>query len=102
VTSSVEDLEDELIRAVGAARVEVIFDSQGDLGSFRSLQNQPAWRGQKVEAQMRRFLGSGARRKLRYARLLTGSVDLDRTPHPLDAALAVCGSGLRGLPPAAS
>lgn len=85
----VEDLEDELIRAVGAAGVEVIFDSQGDLGSFRSLQNQPAWRGQKVEAQMRRFLGSGARRKLRYARLLTGSVDLDRIPHPLDAALAV-------------
>ncbi|HVR80364.1 MAG TPA: TOPRIM nucleotidyl transferase/hydrolase domain-containing protein [Acidimicrobiia bacterium] len=85
----VDDLEDELIRAVGAARVEMIFDSQGDLGSFRSLQNQPAWRGQKVEAQMRRFLGSGARRKLRYARLLTGSVDLDRIPHPLDAVLAV-------------
>jgi hypothetical protein len=85
----VEDLEDELIRAVGAAGVEAIFDSQGDLGSFRSLQNQPAWRGQNVEAQMRRFLGSGARRKLRYARLLTGSVDLDRVPHPLDAVLAV-------------
>ena len=85
----VEDLEDELIRAVGASKVEVIFDSQGDLGSFRSLQKQPAWRGEKVEAQMRRFLGSGSRRKLRYARLLTGSVDLDRVPYPLDAVLAV-------------
>ncbi len=84
----VEDLEDELIRATGTARVEALFDSQGDLGSFRTLQRQPAWREQDVDAQMRRFLGSGARRKLRYARLLAGSVDLDLVPHPLDAVLA--------------
>jgi hypothetical protein len=84
----VDDLEDELIRAVGAAKVEALFDSQGDLGSFRTLQSQPAWRRQNVEAQMRRFLGSGARRKLRYARLLVESVDLDRVPHPLDTVLA--------------
>jgi len=84
----VQDLEDELIRATGAARVEALFDSQGDLASFRTLQMQPGWRGRNVEAQMRRFLGSGARRKLRYARLLVGSVDLDRIPHPLDAVLA--------------
>jgi hypothetical protein len=84
----VEDLEDELIRAVGAARVEALIDLQGDLGSFRSLQRQPPWRDQLPEAQLRRFLGSGARRKLRYARLLAGAVDLDRLPHPLDALLA--------------
>jgi hypothetical protein len=84
----VEDLESELIRAVGPARVEALFDSQGDLSSFRTLQKQSAWRAQSVEAQMRRFLGSGARRKLRYARLLVESVDLDRIPHPLDAVLA--------------
>lgn len=84
----VEDLEDELIRAVGVAGVEALFDSQGDLGSFRTLQIQPAWRGKNVETQMRRFLGSGARRKLRYARLLIESVDLDRVPQPLDATLA--------------
>lgn len=84
----VEDLEDELIRAVGAARVVALIDSQGDLGSFRSLQRQPQWRGQLLEAQLRRFLGSGARRKLRYARLLAGAVDLDRLPHSLEALLA--------------
>ena len=84
----IEDLEDELIRAVGTARVEALIDSQGDLGSFRSLQRQPHWRGQFAEAQLRRFLGSGATRKLRYARLLAGAVDLDRLPHPLDAVLA--------------
>jgi hypothetical protein len=81
----VEDLEDELIRAIGAARMTELIDSQGDLGSFRSLQRQPEWRGQPTGAQLRRFLGSGARRKLRYARLLAGAVDLDRLPHPLEA-----------------
>jgi Overcoming lysogenization defect protein-like, TOPRIM domain len=83
----VNDLESELIRAVGPARVEALFESQGDLGSFRALQMQSAWRTRPVEDQMRRFLGSGARRKLRYARLLVGLVDLDRVPRPLDAVL---------------
>jgi hypothetical protein len=83
----VEDLEDELIRATGTARVEAIFDSQGDLGSFRSLQRQPEWRGRLLDDQMRRFLGSGASRKLRYARLLIESIELDRVPRPLDAVL---------------
>jgi hypothetical protein len=82
-----EDLEDELIRAIGAARVETLIDSQGDLGSFRTLQGQPEWRSQPTAAQLRRFLGSGARRKLRYARLLAGSVDPGRLPHPLEAVL---------------
>jgi hypothetical protein len=83
----VEDLEDELIRAIGTAQVEELIDSQGDLGSFRSLQRQPEWRGQPAGEQLRRFLGSGARRKLRYARLLVGAVDLDRLPHPLEAVI---------------
>jgi hypothetical protein len=84
----VSDLEDELIRAIGTGQVEALIDSQGDLGSFRSLQKQPEWRRQSVEAQLRRFLGSGARRKLRYARLLAGAMDLDRVPQPLESLLA--------------
>jgi len=83
----VQDLEDELIRAIGATLVEALIDSQGDLGSFRSLQRQPEWRGQPEPAQLRRFLGSGATRKLRYARLLSEALDLDRLPHPLEALL---------------
>ena len=84
----IEDLEDELIRAVGPAAVEALFDSQGDLASFRSFQNQPAWRGRGLDAQLRRFLGSGARRKLHYARLLVqAAVDRDHLPPPLDALL---------------
>jgi len=83
----VEDLEDELIRAIGIAQVEALIDSQGDLGSFRSLQRQPEWRGQPTALQLRRFLGSGSTRKLRYSRLLAGAVDLDGLPDPLDALL---------------
>jgi hypothetical protein len=84
----VEDLEDELIRAVGTAEVEALFDSQGDVGSFRSLQSQPAWRGREPAAQQRRFLGSGSRRKLRYARLLVeAAVSRGVLPRPLDALL---------------
>lgn len=84
----VEDLEDELIRAAGAALVEDVFDAHGDLRSFRRMQRQPAWRGRAREAQLRRFLGAGSRRKLRYARLLVEAVSHDRIPRPLDAVLA--------------
>jgi len=34
----VADLEDELIRSLGAASVEQIVDTQGELGSFRTFQ----------------------------------------------------------------
>jgi hypothetical protein len=84
----VDDLEDEFIRAVGAPRIEDLLASQGDLGSFRSMQAQPNWRNRDVEAQLRRFFGAGSTRKLRYGRLLAESVDLDRVPHALRGVLA--------------
>jgi hypothetical protein len=84
----VEDLEDELIRAAGPARVREVFAAHGDLGAFRTIQRQPAWRGKDEAAQLRRFLGAGSQRKLRYARLLTEAIDLDRIPRPLTALLA--------------
>ncbi|PWR11343.1 hypothetical protein DKT68_06040 [Micromonospora acroterricola] len=84
----VKDLEEELIRALGTARVEALFDSQGDLRSFRSFQSQPAWHGRELEAQMWRFLRSSSRRNLRYARLLVeAAVGRDALPRPLDALL---------------
>jgi hypothetical protein len=84
----VEDLEDELIRAHGAAAVELVVEAEGDLGSFRTLQKQPEWRERPVEEQLRRFMGSGGSRKIRYARLLVDALDLDRIPRPLDRVLA--------------
>ena len=84
----VADLEDELIRALGAATVERVVDAYGDLRSFRTLQKQPAWTGRPAEHQLRRFLGSGGRRKIRYARLLVEALDPARVPRPLDGVLA--------------
>jgi hypothetical protein len=84
----VADLEDELIRCLGAVAVEQVVDAQGDLDSFRTLQKQRAWRGRATEEQLRRFMGSGGSRKIRYARLLVGALDLTRVPRPLDSVLA--------------
>jgi hypothetical protein len=84
----VNDLEDELLRAVGTAGVEALFDSHGDLRSFRSFQSQPAWRGRQPEAQLYRFVRSSSVRNLRYARLLVeAAVARDTVPRPLDALL---------------
>ena len=84
----VVDLEDELIRALGAAAIEDVAAAQGDLGSFRTLQKQPEWRGRPIEEQLRRWMGSGGRRKIRYARLLVEALDLTQVPRPLDLVLA--------------
>lgn len=82
------DLEDELIRALGADAVEAVVEAHGDLPPFRTLQRQPAWRGRSREQQLRRFMGSGGRRKIRYARFLVEALDPARVPEPLDLALA--------------
>ena len=84
----VVDLEDELIRALGADAVEEIIDAKGELGAFRTLQKQAAWLGRPKQEQLRRFMGSGGGRKIRYARLLVDALDLDRVPRPLDGVLA--------------
>jgi hypothetical protein len=84
----VADLEDELIRALGVACVERVIDAQGDLGSFRTLQKQRAWQGRAIEEQLRRFMGSGGSRKIRYASLLVGALDEAQVPRPLDRLLA--------------
>jgi hypothetical protein len=82
------DLEDELIRALGTESVERVVEAEGELGSFRTLQKQPGWRGRSADQQLRRFMGSGSGRKIRYARLLVDALDLTRVPRPLDRVLA--------------
>lgn len=84
----VEDLEDELIRSLGAAGVQEVLAANGDLASFRTLQKQPQWRGRPVERQLRRFMGSGGSRKIKYARLLVDALDPARVPRPLERVLA--------------
>jgi hypothetical protein len=82
------DLEDELIRALGASEVERVIEAEGDLRPFRTLQKQPGWKERPSEAQLRRFMDSGGRRKTRYARLLVEALDLGAVPRPLDSVLA--------------
>jgi OLD-like protein len=84
----VADLEDELIRCLGADAVEQVVGAQGELGSFRTFQKQPEWKGRTEEEQLRRFMGTGAGRKIRYAPLLIGALDLTDVPRPLDGVLA--------------
>ena len=83
----IEDLEDELIRAVGPQRVVGIVEERGELGPFRTLQKQPEWRGRPLDRQLKRFLGN-SNRKIDYAPLLVAALDLARVPRPLDAVLA--------------
>jgi hypothetical protein len=89
------DLEEELIRALGPDGVLSVIAEQGDAQPFRTLQHQSEWRDRPVEAQLRRFMGSGSRRKIRYGRLLVEALEPDLVPRPLDgvlrAALTGCG-----------
>jgi hypothetical protein len=82
------DLEDELIRALGVTAVEQVVAEQGDLRAFRTLQKQAAWQGRPRDEQLRRFMGSGGRRKIRYAQLLVDALELSRVPRPLARLLA--------------
>jgi hypothetical protein len=81
----VTDLEDELIRALGADAMEQVIDAHGELGSFRTLQKQPAWRGRAAEAQLHRFLGSQSRKTT--VRSLVRALAPDGVPRPLDRVL---------------
>ena len=82
------DLEDELIRALGTSAVERVLEAEGELVSFRRFQGQPAQRGRDLHAQLRRFLGTRAGRKVRYGALLVDALELDRVPRALDLVLA--------------
>jgi hypothetical protein len=79
------DLEDELVRSLGAAVVEEILAAHGKLGAFRTYQKQPAHRHEPLEEQLHGFLWN---RKLEYGVRIVNALDLDRIPRPLDRVLA--------------
>jgi Overcoming lysogenization defect protein-like, TOPRIM domain len=84
----VADLEDEMIRSLGTARVEQLIAAQGELTSFRTFCRQPAQRNRSRQQQLRRFMGTRSGRKLHYARVLASSLEETRVPRPLDRVLA--------------
>ena len=83
----VEDMEDELIRALGPTGVESVIVSQGELETFRHFQNQLAWRGRPVEQQLHRWLRSAHRRNKRYPPLLIDALEPQQIPAPLAGVL---------------
>ncbi len=82
----VENLEDELIRALGAAAVEAVVAAEGDLETFRNFQNQPAWRGRAPESQLLRWMHNGDRHH-RYPPLLIAALKPHEIPRPLRGVL---------------
>jgi hypothetical protein len=58
----VEDLEDELIRALGADAVMEVIEARGELESFRTLRKQPEWRARLMEEQLGASSGTRAAR----------------------------------------
>jgi hypothetical protein len=78
------DLEDELIRCLGAAAVEDVLAAHGKLRAFRTYQKQPAHRTRPPEEQLRGFLTNW---KIRLAAPLVEGLDLSRVPRPLDGVL---------------
>ncbi|MFF4244601.1 TOPRIM nucleotidyl transferase/hydrolase domain-containing protein [Streptomyces sp. NPDC001822] len=82
------DLEEELIRALGVARVTELVEEQGDLRALQTFLRQPAQQGRTAQQQLRRFLGTKKGRKIQYGRVLVEALDPERVPAPLDDVLA--------------
>lgn len=82
------DLEDELIRALGAARVEQLVEAEDELRAWRTFVRQPAQHGRPREQQLRRFMSTKKGRKIRYGRVLAEALAPDRVPAPLDDLFA--------------
>ena len=82
------DLEDELIRALGAEAVVRVVEALGEGGMFGTFRKQPEWRDRPIEDQIRRFIGTGSGRKIRIVRPMIEALDLSRVPRPLDRVLA--------------
>jgi hypothetical protein len=81
----VENLEHELVRALGTEAVLEVIAAEGELESFRTFQRQLAKRELTLEDQLWGFMWN---RKLRYATSLVRALDLDDVPRPLDGVLA--------------
>ncbi|MFC9861116.1 MULTISPECIES: TOPRIM nucleotidyl transferase/hydrolase domain-containing protein [unclassified Streptomyces] len=81
------DLEDELIRALGPARVAEVIRAEGDFRAWQTFQHQPAHQGRPRQQQLRRFLGTKKGRKIRYGRLLVEALEPGQVPASLDDLL---------------
>jgi hypothetical protein len=83
----VEDLEDELLRALGPRRVMGVLDRMGLREKLDALAQQPAWRARPLHDQLHRFAGVASGRKELLAGELTAELAADELPEPLQLLL---------------
>jgi hypothetical protein len=85
------DLEEELVRALGADRVQEVLAGLGLLDRFLTFRRQPAWHGRPVHDQLHRFAGTTSGRKLVVAHALISALTPDQVPAPLAALVRQVG-----------
>ena len=81
------DLEDEVIAAAGPELVLDTLAARGELTRFQMFQTQPAQRARTIHAQLRRFAGTAAGRKAKFAADIVDALPVERMPRPLVALL---------------
>lgn len=77
------DLEEELIRALGAENARAAVEAAGIGGAFAVLTRQPQWAGRDLGEQLHRFAGAGAGRKELLAHAWTAALTAETLPLPL-------------------
>lgn len=82
------DLEEELIRALGAERCLELLRSLGLDHRFRTFSAQRAWAGRPVEERLHRFCGVASGRKVRLAGAMAGALPPDAVPAPIARLVA--------------
>jgi hypothetical protein len=82
------DLEEELIRAVGARRALEVLEATRLAASFATFTRQPAWSDRPFPDQLRRFAGAGSGRKELLAGAFTAALSPDELPLPLAGLLS--------------
>jgi hypothetical protein len=90
----VEDLEDELIRALGTTAVVDVVEREGELGQLHTFQQQPFQRARPLHDQLRRFAGTKSGRKVRLAAALAAQLPVEGFPAPLVDVLTLAASSV--------
>ncbi|GAB3622811.1 hypothetical protein GCM10027418_08930 [Mariniluteicoccus endophyticus] len=81
------DLEEELVRALGAERARDALEGAGLGGKLDALRQQAAWADRPLFEQVHRFCGVGSGRKELAAGILASALAEDEIPEPLSMLL---------------
>jgi hypothetical protein len=95
----VDDLEDELIRALGTGAVVDVVEREGELAQLHTFQQQPFQRTRPLHDQLRRFAGTKSGRKVRLAAALAAQLPLEGLPDPLVDVLTLAASSVSARDP---